>query len=240
MTDIPIVGHIPHCNIKNNFVVLEESDSFIAEPFRSLRSKLEFFTKEAKTPVILITSSIPEEGKTFTAINLASAYSLIGFDMRKPKIYDDFSLSNEQGVSTWLTGNDGLENIIKETPYQNLFIVPAGPVPPNPSELSVFEKTNDLVKLLKDRFDCIIIDSSPIGTVSDAFHISTMADVCLLIVRQYLTFKDPLENTLEELKLRAINCICIVFNDLEPDYKLNSYSGNYGGYRNVYGKEKKG
>ena len=131
----------------------------LAEAFRSLRSRMQFFTKEAKAPVILITSSMPEEGKTFTAINLASVYSLIGkktvlvgFDLRKPKIYTDFGLGNEKGVSTWLIGKDGLQDIIKETPYENLFIIPAGPVPPNPSELTALEKTDELIRLLKEKY----------------------------------------------------------------------------------------
>ena len=113
ITDIPITGHIPHSQLKKSTVVLDEPSSYIAEAFRSLRSRMQFLTKEVKAPVILITSSMPEEGKTFTAINLASAYSLIGkktvivdFDLRKPKIYTDFGLGNDQGVSTWLIGKD--------------------------------------------------------------------------------------------------------------------------------------
>jgi capsular exopolysaccharide synthesis family protein len=131
---------------------------------------MQFFTKEVKAPVILITSSMPQEGKTFTAINLASAYSLIGkktilvgFDLRKPKIYTDFGLGNEKGVSTWLIGKDGLQDVIKETLFENLFIIPAGPIPPNPSELTALEKTDELVRMLKERYECIIIDTSPIG-----------------------------------------------------------------------------
>ncbi len=130
ITDIPIIGHIPHSLLKKNTVVLDEPSSHAAEAFRSLRSRMQFFTKEIKAPVILITSSMPEEGKTFTAINLASAYSLmgkktvlVGFDLRKPKIYTDFGFGNEKGVSTWLIGKDGLEDVIKKTQYENLFII---------------------------------------------------------------------------------------------------------------------
>jgi tyrosine-protein kinase Etk/Wzc len=121
ITDIPINGHLPHSKLKKNIIVLDEPDSPAAEAFRSLRSRMQFFTKEAKAPVILITSSMPEEGKTFTAINLASVYSLmgkktvlVGFDLRKPKIFTDFGLDNDHGVSTWLIGKDGFEDIIKK------------------------------------------------------------------------------------------------------------------------------
>ena len=123
ITDIPIIGHIPHSLLKKNTVVLDEPGSPAAEAFRSMRSRMQFFTKEARAPVILITSSMPEEGKTFTAINLASVYSLIGkktvlvgFDLRKPKIYNDFGFGNEKGVSTWLIGKDELKDVIKDDP----------------------------------------------------------------------------------------------------------------------------
>jgi capsular exopolysaccharide synthesis family protein len=196
---------------------------------------MQFFTKEVKAPVILITSSMPEEGKTFTAINLASVYSLmgkktvlVGFDLRKPKIYTEFGLDNKKGVSTWLIGKDELQNVIRETPYENLFIIPAGPIPPNPSELASLEKTDELLKLLKEKFEYIIIDTSPIGTVSDAFHLATLADTCILIVRQNMTLKDLLKNTANELKTIDIKSISLLVNDLGSEYKRYGYSGSYG------------
>jgi capsular exopolysaccharide synthesis family protein len=235
ITDIPIIGHIPHSLMKKNTVVFDEPDSHTAEAFRSLRSRMQFFTKEAKAPVILITSTMQEEGKTFTVINLASVYSLIGkktvivgFDLRKPKIYSDFGLGNEQGVSTWLIGKDGLHDVIKETPYENLFIIPAGPVPPNPSELTALDKTDELIKVLKEMFECIIIDSSPIGVVSDTSYLASLADTCVLIVRQNITLKDLLESTLKDLKISDIKSLSIVVNDLGPEYKRYGYSGSYG------------
>jgi capsular exopolysaccharide synthesis family protein len=126
---------------------------------------MHFFTKEAPTPVILVTSSMPGEGKTFTSINLASAYSLlekktvlIGFDLRKPKIFQDFNLSNERGISTWLIGKDKIQDIIQETSFKNLSVIPAGPIPPNPSELTALGKTKELFTYLKEKFDFIIVD----------------------------------------------------------------------------------
>jgi capsular exopolysaccharide synthesis family protein len=235
ITDSLISGHIPHSDFKKNTVVLEESNSQTAEAFRSLRSRMQYFIKETKTPAIIITSSMPEEGKTFTAINLAAVYSLMGkktvlvdFDLRKPKIHTDFGLGNENGVSTWLTGKDSLENIIKETAHKNLFVIPGGPIPPNPSELIALEKTDELLRLLKEKFECIIIDSSPVGTVSDAFPLVTLADICILIVRQNMTLKDILENTINELKASDIKGLSIIVNDLGPEYKRYRYDGKYG------------
>ena len=241
ITDIPINGHLPHSKLKKNIIVLNEPDSPAAEAFRSLRSRMQFFTKEAKAPVILITSSMPEEGKTFTAINLASVYSLmgkktvlVGFDLRKPKIFTDFGLDNDHGVSTWLIGKDSFEDIIRKTNQENMDIILAGPVPPNPSELMALEKTEELIKILKKKYECIIIDSAPIGTVSDTFHIAVLADTCILIVRQNITLKDQLENTVKELKLSDIKSLSIVVNDLGPEFNRYGYDARYS-----YSKAKK-
>ena len=158
ITDMPIAGHVPHSKFKSPNVVFEEPHSYVAEAFRSLRSRMQFFTKDKKSPVILITSSMPEEGKTFTAINLASVYSLmgkktvlVGFDLRRPKIYTDFGISNDHGVSTWLIGRDNIDDVIKATSHENLSIIPAGPIPPNPSELTSSVKTDELLKFAESR-----------------------------------------------------------------------------------------
>jgi capsular exopolysaccharide synthesis family protein len=249
ITDMPIAGHVPHSRLKSPIVVFEEPQSHVAEAFRSLRSRMQFFTKEKKSPVILITSSMPEEGKTFTAINLASVYSLmgkktvlVGFDLRRPKIYSEFGIGNDQGISTWLIGRDNLEDVIKTTTHENLSIIPAGPVPPNPSELTSSAKTDELLNLLKERFDCIIIDSPPIGTVSDTFYLAALADTCLIIVRMNKTSKDMIERTVNDLKISDIKNSSLVINDIGYEGKAYGYGGKYGygyGNGNMYGKEKK-
>ena len=170
MTQLPVLGNMPRNPDKTNKVVFENPNSGQAESFRLLRAKMEFLTKEATSPVILVTSSMPGEGKTFVSINLASVYSLlgkktvlVGFDLRKPKIFQDFNLKNEKGVSTWLIGQDKLQDVIQQTSYENLSVISAGPVPPNPSELTALAKTEELFRLLREEFDFIVIDSSPIG-----------------------------------------------------------------------------
>jgi tyrosine-protein kinase Etk/Wzc len=235
ITDILISGHIPHCQIKGNISVFEDSCSSTAEAFRSLRSRMQYLTKGAKASVILITSSLPEEGKTFAAINLASAYSLsekktviVDFDLRKPSIHNDFNLDNNQGISTWLIGKDDFNNIIKETINKNLSVITSGPIPPNPSELIALDKTEELLRLLKEEYECIILDTSPIGTVSDAHHLSAFADAFILVVRQNMTLKDQLESTVKELKFSHINSISIVLNDFKSEHKQYDYSTKYG------------
>ena len=107
LSNLPVVGNVPHSSGKINTIVFDDPNSSISESFRMMRSKMQFFTKESKQPVILVTSTMPEDGKTFTSINLASVYSmlgkktvLLGFDLRKPKLFQDFNLTNEKRVST--------------------------------------------------------------------------------------------------------------------------------------------
>lgn len=235
MSDIPVVGSIPHNDEKINTVVFESPNSSLAEAFRILRSRVQFLTKEEVSPVILITSTMPEDGKTFTAVNLASVYSLlgkktvlVGFDMRKPKIYNDFNLNNETGVSTWLIGKSNLEDIIQKTAFDNLYVISAGPIPPNPSELTALEKTKELIRLLKQRYDYIVIDSSPIGVVSDTFYLGSLADACLLVVRSNKTLKDMFEKTINEIEGSALNSVSIVINDIQSRDKQYGYGEKYG------------
>ncbi len=231
ITNVPIVAHIPHSAERINVLDSAESNNEISEAFRSLRSKLLFINKGIKSPVMLITSSMPKEGKTFTAINLSRFFSLMGkktilvdFNLRKPIIHSYFNVINNVGVSSWLTGINNLEEVIIESKVRNLYIIPGGPVQPNPSELLALEKSDELIKLLKEKFDFIIIDSAPVGAVSDAFHLATISDSGILVVRQNLTHKAILQDTLNELSSSGINQPGIVVNDIVPSYKRFKYT----------------
>lgn len=234
LTDIPSVGDIPHNTEKGNNVVFDSPNSSISEAYRLMRSRMQFFIKDTASPAILVTSTMPGEGKTFTAINLASAYSilgkrtvLVGFDLRKPKIYQDFNLNNGKGISTYLIGENSAQDIIFETSSKNLWIIPAGPIPPNPSELTSLKRTDDLFKILKEKFEIIIIDSSPVGLVSDSMHLATLSDVCIMVVRPGYTLKDIFGKTIEEMKSYDVKNLSLVINDLQiaSNYR---YSEKYG------------
>lgn len=235
LTDMSVVGNIPHCKEDIKRIVFNNPNSSVSEAFRLLRSRIPFFTKETVSPVILITSSIPDEGKTFISVNLASIYSLlgkktiiVGFDLRKPKIHEDFDLINESGISTWLIGKDRLDDIIQKTSFENLDIITSGPIPPNPSELIAMEKTNLLFKELKERYDYIIVDSAPIALVSDTFHLASMVDTCILVVRPGKTLRDMLEVTLKEISNSRFKNVCMVINDIKSGSKNYNYGGKYG------------
>ncbi|HBE40468.1 MAG TPA: hypothetical protein DDW27_04570 [Bacteroidales bacterium] len=235
ITDLPVIGKIPHSTFNKNTIVLDETSSTIAESFRILRSRIQFLTKESISPVILVTSAMPGDGKTFTAINLASAYSLLGkrtillgFDLRKPKIFGDFELSNEKGISTWLIGKDKLPEIVQKTKFENLSIISAGPVPPNPSELTALGKTTELITLLKENYDYIVIDSSPIGIVSDTLHLASLSDACLLVIRPGKSLKDMFINTISEIRTNGTKGVGLVINDIQSDSKYYGYGEKYG------------
>ncbi|NSW95309.1 MAG: polysaccharide biosynthesis tyrosine autokinase [Bacteroidales bacterium] len=243
ISDLPIAGHITHSLREYQTVVLNDLRSNVAETFRNLRTRLQFFTRETKSPVILITSSMPEEGKTFASINLASAYSLagkktvlLGFDLRKPKLYSDFSVKGEKGISTYLIGQHSLDEVIQESGYQNLWVITSGPIPPNPSELAGSEKTKEMFSELKKRFDYIICDSAPIGAVSDTISLAMLADVTIMLVRHRKTVKYILENTLNDAKANGINHISLLLNDISRDKGIYGYTGRYRyGYGYGYG-----
>ncbi len=241
LTKLSIAGHIPHNEKKYQTVVLNDPHSNVSEAFRSLRTRMQFFTKDVKSPVILVTSSMPSEGKSFTSLNLASAYSLIGkktvlvgFDLRRPKLYHDFELKNEKGVSTWLIGKDSMEAIVQPTAFPNLDLISAGPIPPNPGELASSEKIHAFVEALKKRYEYIIIDSAPIGTVSDSFTMASIVDATLLIVRHNKSMKSFVKNTVAETKANGTNGMSLLVNDLDTrnlSYRY-AYSYAYGyGYK---------
>lgn len=235
ITDIPVVGNIPHSDERVNTVVFDNPGSVIAESFRLLRSRMQFLTKEARSPVILVTSSMPEDGKTFAAINLASVYSLlnkktvlVGFDLRKPKIFKDFGLSNDKGVSTMLIGQDKIQDIIQPTRFENLSVISAGPIPPNPSELTALGKTEELFKYLKENFEYIIVDTSPVGLVSDTYHLASMAESILLVVRPDKTLKEMFERTLVEIKSGGAKGVGLLINDIKAGNGHYAYGEKYG------------
>jgi tyrosine-protein kinase Etk/Wzc len=192
---------------------------------------------------------MPAEGKTFTALNLASAYSpaesktvLVRFDLRRPRLYSEFNIDNENGISTYLIGRDNIDDIIKKTSQKNLHIIPAGPVPPNPAELATSAKTRELFDELRKRFDIIIVDSAPIGAVSDTYSLAAIADATIILVRHNRTLKQLLKDTMEDCRTNGVNNISILMNDIRSDMRMYGYRGRYGygygyGYKYDYNSD---
>ena len=234
ITQLPVVAHFPHSRLSYNTVVLNEPDSRISESFRSLRTRMDFFTRDIKCPMIVLSSSVPGEGKTFAAINLASAYSLagkktllVGMDLRRPMLAKSFNLNHELGLTDYLIGKKKLNEVTQETDFKDLFVILSGPIPPNPGELSSSEKTRELFGLLKEKYDYIIVDSPPIGVVSDIYLAASLADSVLMMVRHDYTKKNVLSATLAEVQGNGIERLSILVNDVKALGSSYRYAYKY-------------
>lgn len=244
LTSLPFIGGIGHKKSEGNLVVQQKPRSAISESFRALRSSLNYFTANQDKKVFLVTSSISGEGKTFTAINLASVLAMsgkktliIGADMRRPKIFSDFNLDNDKGLSTYLSGiSSDIDETIRATEYDNLYLMGGGPVPPNPSELLMTPKMDYLIKNLIERFDFIVIDTPPIALVTDAFLLSSYADHSIFVVRQNFTPRSLLRQMDEHYKSGRLKNISLLLNDIYMTGPGYGYSYGYGyGYNYGYG-----
>jgi capsular exopolysaccharide synthesis family protein len=244
LTDIPVIGTILlKKNIQNNIIVADSLKSVMAESFRSIRTNLNFMVKKKNNFKILITSSVGGEGKTFTSINLSAIYAasgkrtvLLGADLRKPKIYEDFGLTNTIGLSSYLIGQADLGDVIQSTRIENLDLISGGPIPPNPAELIESNQMESLMNELESIYDVVIIDSPPLGLVIDALLLNKFADAALYIVRHNYTQKSYLKNINQLYKDKAISNLGIVVNALKPKGTIGKYSyGNTYGYGYGYG-----
>ncbi|MGC4035946.1 MAG: polysaccharide biosynthesis tyrosine autokinase [Chitinophagaceae bacterium] len=250
ITKAAVLGEVGHSfSQETSLVVSSTNRSMVAEQFRIIRSNLQYITAKNEKPVILVTSSFSGEGKSFISTNLAAVIALSGkktivleFDIRKPKIMSGLKLQKKTGITNFLLGKSPMDELPVLVPgYENLFVLPCGPVPPNPSELLLEDKVSELFTYLKQHFDAIIIDTAPVGMVSDAMTLSKFADCTLYIVRQGHTFKKQIiliDEFYTESKLPKIS---IVINDvkLKPGYGYYGY-GRYGygyGYGQGYYEE---
>lgn len=247
LTQIPLIGVIGVNKDNVNLAVFDKPKSALAESFRAIRSSLQFLYKKqqvsgAKT--LMITSSISGEGKTFCSINIATIFALsekktviIGLDLRKPRLADEFNLTTQVGVVNYLIKQKNLSEITNATEIPNLDVILSGPIPPNPSELIISEAMKELIDELKQKYDYIILDTPPVGLVSDALELAQYADVTLYIVRQNYTKKDMITLLNTRIKRGELNNTSIVLNGYENKAKYGTYGYGYGAYSNGYHEE---
>lgn len=240
-TPVTILGEVGHAPDENTLVVTAKSRGFVAEQFRIIRSNLQYVLANIPKPVILVTSSFSGEGKSFVSTNLGAVQALAGkktvileFDIRKPKILSGLNMPKRPGLTNYILGKIGVEELAIPVPgNENLYVLPCGPVPPNPAELLLDPKFVTLFDYLRQHFDAIVMDTAPIGMVSDALTLSQFADCSIYIVRQGVTHKKQLElvhELQEEGKLPKVN---IILNDI----KLRAGYGYYGYGRYGYGQK---
>ncbi|MDO4727633.1 MAG: polysaccharide biosynthesis tyrosine autokinase [Bacteroidota bacterium] len=248
LSKVPILGIIPRKNkdIKN-LTVLEHPQNSISESFRTIRTQLQYYFRKNKiegTKTILLTSSISGEGKTYCSINIASVFAmsekktvLVGLDLRKPKIFDDFGIDNKIGVVNYIYENNTLDEVIQQTQNPFLDVIVSGPVPPNPSELLIGEMMHNMITELKDRYEYVIIDTSPAGLVSDAMELVGYSDITLYVVRQNVTRKPMLSIPNEKQRKDELPNLHFILNAFESKTKYGYGYGNYG--YGGYGVEEK-
>jgi tyrosine-protein kinase Etk/Wzc len=243
MIDQPILGKVFHNFRKTKLVVAQRPNSSISESFRSIRTNFQFFDRSGKKQVVLLTSSGSGDGKTFCSINFATTLAqsghktvLIEFDLRRPKVHQEFGASNMIGISSYLIEKAVIDDIILPTEIENLDLISAGPAAPNPAELIASERTTEFIETLKGMYDYIVIDSAPVGIVSETFLLMKYSDVNIFVVRLGHTIKDAFKNATKNLKINGFTNFSILINDLNP----NKGSYKYGYDSKYYSQEEIG
>lgn len=246
-TQLPIMGVIPY--LKDEICVRDGQNGIFEESFRRLRSNLRFITDAGDKKIIMITSTVSGEGKSFISINLALTFAflgcrvlVVGLDIRRPKLAEFFGIKSHEGMTTFLSGNDVKpESIIFPSGInEHLFVVPAGPIAPNPAELLERPKLKEAFAYFREHFDYIIVDSSPVGLVSDTLSLSKVTDFTLYICRMNYTHKSSLQGIKEAERSGQLNRISLVVNDGNLAEKKYGYNNKYGyGYGYSYTADSK-
>ena len=256
LTKTPIIGEIPSYsqllkkNNVNNIVVHENKNNVMEEVFRAIRTNL-LFMLEKDQKVILVTSSIPQEGKSFVAANLAVSLAflgkktlIVGMDIRKPGLNKTFGFSSRSyGITNYLRNPEEVnlfEMIIESEISPNLHILPGGSVPPNPTELVSRPVFDETIEQLKSRYDYIVLDTAPIGLVTDTSIIAHVADIGVMVCRADYTPKAAFQNINNLQKDQIFLKLATVVNGIDMSLRKNSYTYNYGrkygyGYGRKYG-----
>lgn len=231
ITEAPILGEVGHADDATTLAVKENNRSYIAEQFRIIRSNLRYIIPKNEKPIILVTSTFSGEGKSFISTNLGAVLALSGkktvileMDIRKPKILKGLGMNQRKGISNFVVSDIRVDEIIYPVPeVTDLFVIPCGPVPPNPGEILLDDRIGTLFSDLKRKFDAIIIDSAPVGLVSDGVSLAEHANATVYIVRHNYTLKKQIQMVDEIFENKKLPHLSIVINDIQ-------ISGGYGGY----------
>jgi tyrosine-protein kinase Etk/Wzc len=248
-TSIPIIGEIAYDKQAEPIVLGIGKSNLPAEQFRKLRASLPYLRLTGSKKKILITSTIPGEGKSFVAANFALSLAITGkkvvlveFDLANPTLGEKLKQYQETGVADYLLGKADPEDIIKRTSQsENLFFIAAGTLPKNPSEVIMSSKVGDLLGYLEGIFDYVILDSAPAGPSSDAYTLSPQCDATFYVIRHKYTPKLLVERLDDNNKINNLKNIAIIFNGVGPrGFTKEAYGYGYGyGYTHSYYEKKK-
>lgn len=246
LTSIPVIGEIVFNKTKASLVLEPGKRSFIAEEFRKVRVSLLFLGIDSYHKKILVTSSLPGEGKSFVAANLAVSLAMTGkkvalvdIDLHNPSLGKVFGVTTEEiGVSDYLLGERTLDEITRPVPnHENLSFVSSGGLHPTPSELLENGRIQKLIAELEEKFDLVVMDTAPVVMVTDAYHLSSLADATLYVIRHKYTPKMIVKRIDENNRINSLKNPAIIFNGVKTRGFMKN---NYGyGYDYVYGKNQK-
>ena len=249
LTSIPVIGDVPLADEKNGSIaVFENQNNLMSETFRNVRTNLQFMLENGKN-VILVTSTISGEGKSFISANLAISLSLlgkkvviVGLDIRKPGLNKVFNIpKKEHGITQFLTNPTiNLMDLVQASDInKNLYILPGGTVPPNPTELLARDGLEKAVETLKKNFDYVILDTAPVGMVTDTLLIGRVADLSVYVCRADYTRKAEFSLINELAENNKLPNLCIAINGLDLQKKKYGYYYGYGKYGKYYGYGKR-
>lgn len=248
LTSLPVIGDIPLADEKNSIAVFENQNNLMSETFRNVRTNLQFMLENGKN-VILVTSTISGEGKSFVSANLAISLSLlgkkvviVGLDIRKPGLNKVFNIpKKEHGITQFLTNPTiNLMDLVQSSDInKNLYILPGGTVPPNPTELLAREGLEKAIETLKQNFDYVILDTAPVGMVTDTLLIGRVADLSVYVCRADYTRKAEFTLINELAENNKLPNLCIAINGLDLQKKKYGYYYGYGKYGKYYGYGKR-
>lgn len=232
-TKIPFIGTITHGNKREQGTIIAHARSPIGESFRSLRVNLQYLTLGKNANVIGITSSRESEGKTFCSVNLAAAMAhsgrrtiLIDTDMRRPKVASYFQLKNKKGLSNFLIGDSTIKDIINTTENKGFDVIGSGPIPPNPIDLIGHPRMEELINTLKQTYSTIILDSPPLGYVSEYIILMKYTDANIYVVRSDYTHRNSLTKINKLYERKKISNVSILLNDVKTS-KRTGYGYGY-------------
>ncbi|PLW93540.1 MAG: hypothetical protein C0592_05815 [Marinilabiliales bacterium] len=250
-TNVPVLGVIPkyksHIPV-SQLIVDSRPRSLLAESLRAIRANLQFIKNGTTPKSITITSTVSGEGKTFVAINLAGvlAFSeesviVLDFDMRKPKIHLGFNTDNEVGVSSILSGGEDIDKCIRKSALANLDFITAGPEPINPSELILGDRMDKLLEYLRTKYAYVIIDTPPIGLVSDAMKCMQHSDYPIYVIRANFSERNFVYNVERLYNENNFRYMSVILNNVDPDITGAGSSRGYAyGYGYGYGHDRYG
>ncbi|MEY4330765.1 MAG: hypothetical protein RL609_1513 [Bacteroidota bacterium] len=241
-TKLSVLGEVLQGEVASDFIISSDNRSPVAESLRSVRSKMSYYLTGEGCQVVLLSSCLPGEGKSFITTNLGLSLALMGkktiviaADMRKPRLHKAFGVQGSQGLSQVLIGQMSVGESIVSTNFQNLFILPPGPIPPNPAELLLNGRFKELIAELRTQYDYVLIDTPPLGLISDAEIMADQADLSLFVVRHDHSLKEAVGKILGPINAESkFWPSAIVFNGLKGR-GMSRYGGGGYGYGGGYG-----